>query len=153
MKKAILFFAILLVTINVGAQKASMFRKVPLDLFANERTVDKAINGEFLWRLGVQVTGMEYIWNKADKKFDASFLSSAGPAISYSHFYQQPDGTPATNWGVNAAVLLGPDLNNIDPLSFKVAMSVNLFNLSAGPVYTVNGPNHFGFILNGIFKF
>jgi hypothetical protein len=127
MKKliAILFFAV--ITASCFAQ--SIWQPVPSSLFkarsAPFGTV--ATPGTWLWRFSAEVTAEELTWNKTTKQFDSTPLSSMGPAIGYRHFVPLADGTPYNDFGVNLALLLGTNINNIDPATLKVALMVNAF--------------------------
>lgn len=147
MKK--LIFAIILVAINFATfgQKVSPFKPVPKDLFTRELTIDRTIQGQFLWRFSAQVTAVELRYNKDLKQFESQPLSSVGPAIGFRHFTTGTDGLPVTNWGVNAALLMGTDINNVDPASLKIAVTADVFKLAFGLAYTFNSINHFGILL------
>lgn len=146
MKKAILLIGIILISITTFGQKVSIFKPVPKDLFTREITIDRTLQGDFLWRFSAQITGTELLYNKELKQFESHPLSSAGPAIGYRHYLIGTDGLPTTNWGVNAALLLGMDINNVDPASIKLAVTADVFKLAFGIAYTFNQVNHFGIL-------
>lgn len=142
MKK--LLITIIFVTITFGLFGQSIFKPVPKNLF---QTGDKALqNGAFLWRFSAQLTATEFQWDKASKGFISLPLSSVGPAIGFRHFVPLADGTPFNNWGVNASLLMGVDINAAQPASVKLAITADLFKLNVGFAYTFTGENHYGFL-------
>jgi len=146
MKKLIsLLFGMLLIG-NLSAQ--SLFKPVPVDLFTRSGTVDKTIQGTeaFLWRFSAQLTGVEYQYDKESKGFISLPLSSVGPAIGYRHYIALADSTPFNNWGVNLALLMGMDINKVEPAVMKLAITADLFKLNIGVAYTFNSVNHYGIL-------
>lgn len=140
MKKLVLL-SFILISITVQAQKPSIWRPIP-----DFKEGDRALQGQFLWRLSAVVTANELTWDKANHQFISAPLSSVGPAIGYKHIVPLDDGTPYIDWGVSAALLLGTDLNN--PTSVKAAVLLNAFNyINVGACYTFNQVNHFGILL------
>ena len=118
MKKLLLLFAFVVLTITINAQ--SILRPVPKDLFKATVTTNyllqtPQITQLWLWRLSAAVTATELTYNKTTKRFDSNALSSVGPAIGYRHFTQLADGTPYNDVGINLALLIGMDIEKVDP--------------------------------------
>lgn len=148
MKKLIVIFTLAMFTIAGMSQ--SVFKPVPKDLFKTiNLTVAKAnlINTTFLWRFNASVVGDELVYNKTTKQFDSAPLSGVGPGFGIRHYYQAPDGTPASDWGIIFVALLGTDINNITPASIKPAITINAFNFVNVGVDYGFGNKAFGIIL------
>jgi hypothetical protein len=131
MKKILITLALLVAMTVTGFSQISLFKPVPKDLFKTlNLKVSKAgiVNTKILWRFDAQVIGNELTYNKVTKQLDSAPLSGVGPGFGIRHYYQAPDGTAATDWGVSLAVLVGTDLEHITPASIKPALTVNAFN-------------------------
>ena len=150
MKRLILFIAILFVTINLAAQKPFVvFGNAPSDLFRGELTTDRDSrinNGVFLWSLDAVVSGAEITFNKDESVFQTAFLSGVGGALGYKHYKPNSDLEPVSDWGVSGAILTKVKLNDIVQTKMKVALLVNLYNFTAGPVFTF-GENKLGLLV------
>jgi hypothetical protein len=134
MKK--LLFLLLLIPIGLQAQKPFViFGNAPKDLFTAEPTADRTVrvNGTFLWSLDAVVSGAEITLNEG--AFETAFLSGVGGAVGYK-FYKPTETGPVSTWGLNLALLTKVKLNDIVQTRMKVALLVNVYNLTAGPVYT-----------------
>jgi hypothetical protein len=130
MKKLLLILTFAVLTIAMNAQ-ISLFKPVPKDLFKTlNLKVSKAnlVNTKILIRFDAQLVGNELTYNKVTKQLDSNPLSGVGPGIGIRHYYQAPDGSAASDWGVSLAILLGMDLQHITPASIKPALTVNAFN-------------------------
>jgi hypothetical protein len=127
MKKLIVILLFAVFTASGFAQ--SIFKPVPSNLFSHNLTASNVTQNAstWFWRFSAEVTAEELTWNKTTKQFDSAPLSSVGPAIGYRHFVPLADGTPYNDFGVNLALLLGTDINTIDPATLKVALMVNAF--------------------------
>jgi hypothetical protein len=154
MKKIILL--LFFVTFAVITNAQTIFHPVPSDIFKTHSGTFQTVQNPsaWLWRMSAIVTATELTYEKATKQFISAPLSSVGPAIGYKHFYALPDGTPATDWGVSGALLLGMDINHIDPASMKAAILLNAFQfINVGGVYTFNNANHFGILIGASINF
>jgi hypothetical protein len=153
MKKLILILTLTMFTIAMNAQ--NLFKPIPKDFFKTlNLTAPKAglANTAILWRFDAQVIGNELTYNKVTKQLDSSPLSGVGPGFGIRHYYQAPDGTPATDWGVSLAVLLGTDLEHITPASIKPAITINAFNFVNLGIDLINF-KQIGFILGAQVNF
>ena len=132
--KKILITLVLLVAMTVtGLSQISLFKPVPKDLFKILNKTNLVYNGTntntaILWRFNATLVGNELTYNKVTKQLDSAPLSGVGPGFGIRHYYQQADGTPASDWGVSLVALLGTDIEHISPASFKPAITVNAFN-------------------------
>jgi hypothetical protein len=154
MKKILTIIFLAAFTLSVSAQ--SIFKPVPGTLFKQDASSLKSLTNAstWLWRFSAMVTATELQYDKATKQFVSAPLSSVGPAIGYRHFTALPDGTPFNDWGINAAILLGTDLEHIDPARIKAALLINAFSfVNVGACYTFGGTNHFGILLGASISF
>jgi hypothetical protein len=90
-------------------------------------------------------TGYSITLNKETKAFETAFLSGVGGAIGYK-FYKPIDGIPVSTWGINLALLTKVKLNDVIDTRMKLALLANLYNITAGPVYTF-GDNRLGLLI------
>lgn len=153
MKRLIVIFTLAMFTIALNAQ--SVFKPIPKDFFKTlNLTAPKAmpVNTAIVWRFDAQIVGNELTYNKTTKELDSAPLSGVGPGFGIRHLYQAPDGSPATDWGVSLAVLLGTDLSHISPASIKPALTVNAFNFVNIGVDLINF-KQIGFILGAQVNF
>jgi len=130
MKKLILILTLAMFTLAMNAQ-ISLFKPVPKDLFKTlnlNAPKTGLANTAILWRFNASLIGNELTYNKVTKQLDSNPLSGVGPGFGIRHYYQAPDGTPASDWGVSLVALLGTDLEHITPASFKPAITINAFN-------------------------
>lgn len=135
MKRILLLVTVILVTINLGAQKPFVFfGNIPSDLFTVDR--DIKATGTFLWSLDAAVSAAEITFNRDANIFETSFLSGVGGAIGYKHYKPLADGSPITDWGINLALLTKVKLNDIVQTRMKLALLASIYNITAGPVYT-----------------
>jgi hypothetical protein len=151
MKK--LLIAILLVTTSlVNAQKPFvLFGHAPKDLFTSGDRTIKA-TGTFLWSLDAVVSGAEITLNKETSTFETAFLSGVGGAVGYKHYKPLADGTPLSNWGLNLAILTKVKLNDIVDTRMKIALLANVYNFTAGPVFTFKD-NRLGLLVGANINF
>jgi hypothetical protein len=145
MKKVIVLFMLVCFTLP-GIAQVSLFKPVPKDLFTSGIVPGKYLAAgempsKWLWRLSALVTADELVWDKTAKQFNSAPLSSVGPAIGFRHYTMLADGTPYNNYGFNAALLLGTNINQINPATMKFALTVNAFEfVNIGGAYTLNTP-------------
>lgn len=144
-----LIIALLLVVFATGSilgQDVGFFKPLPDNLF---KTGDKAVKQSvWLFRPAVTVTAVALQWNKELKAFDASALSSAGMGVGYNHFIEV-NGLPYNNFGFNALVLFGVDIQNPSPATMSLALTGNLFQyLNIGGLYNFSSKT-FG-VLTGV---
>ena len=127
MKKYLLLFVFTLCTLSMFSQ--SIWKPVPSNLFQTGKytTSLSVIPSVWLWRVSANITAEELVWNKSTKQFNSAPLSSMGPAIGYRHYVAASDGTTITDYGFNAILLLGEDINHVDPASIKLGLTVNCF--------------------------
>ena len=128
----LLFFAL---TVPIFSQ--SIWKPVPKNLFDNSA---KAVNTAWLWRFSGLVTANELNWVKADKEFVSAPLSSLGPLIGFRHYVptSPTDETPYNDYGFNAGLLLGADINDIEATKLKLVATVNAFQfINLGLAYTI----------------
>lgn len=154
MKRLIVLIALIAFFAVSGASQ-SLFKPVPKDLLAKEVNGVKTLTNAsaWLWRFSAAVTATELTWDKSSKKFVSAPLSSVGPAIGYRH-YVEANGVPYNDFGVNAALLLGTDINNVELASMKLAILLNAFQfVNVGACYTFNNTNHFGILLGASVNF
>lgn len=143
-----------IMSIAVSAQ--SIWKPVPDNLF---KTVDgnmrlSALPETWLWRFSALVVAEELSYNSESKLWESKPLSSIGPAAGYRHYSALPDGTPYNDFGINAALLLGTDINHIDQASMKAAIVINAFKfINVGGAYTFNNTNHWGILLGASVNF
>lgn len=152
MKKLTILFTFLLIGIVCQAQ--SIWKPVSSDIFKSTPTKMAGVNSVWLWRLSALVVADELTYNKVTKQFDSQPLSSVGPAIGYRHFTPLTDGTPYNDFGVNAAILLGTDINHITTASMKAAVVINAFKfVNIGGAYTFNATSHWSILLGASINF
>lgn len=114
MKKLFIICMLLIGSLAANAQTKpfkGFFRPVEKDLFTNPdvmtvRGIADTAKGVWLFKFDAEITAIQLVWNKDDKKFDASPLSSAGPGIGYRHYIQY-NGEPYCDFGINALCLMG----------------------------------------------
>jgi hypothetical protein len=155
MKKIILLLFGMLLIGNLSAQKPFVFfGHIPDNLFTAEQTADRTIKvtGTFLWSLDAVVSGAEITINKETKTFETAFLSGVGGAVGYKNYKPLTDGTIVSNWGVSLAILTKVKLNDIIDTRMKLALLANLYNITAGPVYTF-GDNKLGLLVGANINF
>jgi hypothetical protein len=152
MKKLLIILTLFLITI--AAQAQSIWKPVQPCIFSPTALKASGTNSIWLWRLSAVVVADELTYNKVTKSFDSTPLSSLGPAIGYRHFTKLSDGSPYNDFGINAAVLLGTDINHISTASMKAAIIVNAFKfINIGGAYTFNVTNHFSILLGASINF
>jgi hypothetical protein len=131
MKKVFITLALLVAMTLSSFAQVSLFKPVPKDLFKilhEKRGSTLTESTTILWRFNATLAAEELIYNKTTKKFDSSPLSGTGPGFGIRHYYEQADGTAASDWGISLVALLGTDINNVTPASIKPALTVNAFN-------------------------
>jgi hypothetical protein len=155
MKKLLLILICIILTGMISAQKPFVFfGRIPSNLFAEEMT-GKTIkpSGIFLWSLDAVVSGAEITFNKETNVFETSFLSGVGGAIGYKNYKLLSDGTTIiSNWGLSLAILTKVKLNDVTNTRMKLALLANLYNITAGPVYTF-GDNRVGLLIGATINF
>lgn len=131
------------------SQWDGFFKPVEKNLFAMEsNSKDKAITNVWLFRPAIAVTAIQLNWNKDTKQMDASALSSAGMGIGYQHFIEA-NGLPYNNYGFNAILLLGADLEGSTPATMAFALTGSFFQfVNIGGLYNFSNKT-FG-ILTGV---
>jgi hypothetical protein len=150
--KKLLLLLFLLLPLTVMAQKPFvLFGHAPADLFTSE-TVDRTIKatGTFLWSLDAVVSGAEITLTEG--VFETSFLSGVGGAIGYKFYKPDANGLPVSTWGLNLALLTKVKLNEIVQTRMKIALLANIYNITAGPVYTF-GENKIGLLVGANIQF
>jgi hypothetical protein len=156
MKK--IFIVLVFTLFAVSAYSQNMFKPVPKNFFLKTQTVETlevapGTVSEWLWRFNVTVVANEFVWDKVAKQFNSVPLSGVGPGIGYRHYYQAPDGIPASDFGVNFVLLWGTDIDNISPANLKPALTVNAFNfLNVGVDYGIK-TKAFGILLGAQVSF
>ena len=154
MKKILIILVFALFAGSVYSQ--NMFKPVPKDLFSKTQTTGalKAVpaTSEWLWRFNVTVIADEVVWRDKNTAVQSP-LSGVGPGIGYRHYYQAPDGTPASDFGVNLVAMLGSDKNDLSIADFKPAITINAFNfVNLGVDYGIRS-NSFGLLLGAQVSF
>ena len=91
------------------------------------QNIPQSLPSIWVWRISATITADELVWNKETKNFLSNPLSAVGPAIGYRHFVQLSNGTIYNDFGINAAALLGFNINDVNPTNFKGAIFVNCF--------------------------
>lgn len=151
MKKLIL---LLLVIVSTTAQaQFVLFGHAPKDYF-KEPTTDQTrrLNGDFLWSLDAVVSGAEITYNKELSIFETKFLSGVGGAIGWKHYKPLPDLTPVSDYGFNLAILTQVRINETIRTGMEIALLVNVYNFTAGPVYIFN-EKKIGLLVGGAINF
>jgi hypothetical protein len=136
MKKVFLTLAFIALTIIGFSQ--SVFKPIPKDLFrvANKTALKTALKldtavvapTKILWRFNATLVGTELLYNKTTKQFVSRPLSGIGPGFGVRHYYSDANGLPATDWGISLVILVGTDIENIEVVKIKPAITVNAFN-------------------------
>jgi len=118
MRRLLMLLILVLGSLNVFSQASpfqGFFKPIPKDLFKNynkyqytylKGVTDSTSKGVWLFRFDAEITAVQLSYNKTDKTWISSPLSSVGPGIGYKH-YTNLDGTPYNDFGINAIVLLG----------------------------------------------
>jgi len=155
MKKLIVL--LVFVGMSIGVFGQSIWKPVPKNLLFENKDRDITLNSTsstWLWRFSAVIAAQELVYDKTLKEFTSHPLSSIGPAIGYRHFVSLPDGTPYNDFGINAALLIGGDINQIELTKMKLALLVNAFKfINVGTTYTLNSTNKFGILLGGSVNF
>jgi hypothetical protein len=108
--------------------------------------------GQFLFRPAIAITAVQLNWNKVTKQFDASALNQAGLGIGYQHF-KTDNGVIFNDFGFNAIVLLGADMNNPQPANVSFALTGSFLQyVNLGCLYNFTGKN-FGILTGVTLKF
>lgn len=150
MKKLIIICVILftsLMTINSQSKWDGFWKPVEHDLFTNPdvmtfRGIEDPNQGIWLFKFDAQITAVQLLWDKINKKFLASPLSSAGPGIGYRHYIQY-NGEPYCNFGVNLLCLVGYDWTEISTANLSLVGTVTFLdyvNVGGGYNFTEKAP-------------
>lgn len=150
MKKVIVICMLMMasiIAINAQSKWDGFFKPVEKDLFTNPdvmkyRGIMDPNEGVWLFKFDAQITAVQLLWDKVDKKFLASPLSSAGPGIGYRH-YVQYNGEPYCNFGVNLLCLLGYDWTEISTANLTLAGTITFLdyiNVGGGYNFTADAP-------------
>lgn len=150
MKKLIVVCMLMMasiVAINAQSKWDGFFKPVENDLFTNPdvmtfRGIDDPAAGVWLFKFDAQITAVQLLWDKENKKFLASPLSSAGPGIGYRH-YVQYNGEPYCNFGVNLLCLIGYDWTEISTANLSLAGTITFLdyiNVGGGYSFTEKAP-------------
>lgn len=153
MKKLILLLLFVSVALIGSAQKNPFFQPVRSDLFeqGSLKTLENA--NIWLFRPVASITAVQLNWNKLSKQFDASALSSAGVGVGYQHYVELPDGSPYNNYGGNLLLLLGADINQVEPATISLALTGSFLNfINVGGLYNFTN-NNFGILTSVSVKF
>jgi len=152
-----LIIVLFLATFSVAGYSQSkwdgFFKPVEQNLFAMEsNSRDKAVTNVWLIRPAIAVTAIQLNWNKDTKQMDASALSSAGMGIGYQHFVEV-NGSPYNNYGFNALLLLGGNIDGTTPASMSLAVTGSLFQfVNIGGLYNFSTKT-FGILTGVTIKF
>lgn len=108
MKKLIILLFLLLPLTVMGQ---NFFKPIPKTLFS-EPTADRTIKGNSIWlaRPAVNITAIQWNYDKVTKSFYATAFTSIGLGVGYQHFIDTPDGA-FNNFGFNALMLLGENIS------------------------------------------
>jgi len=124
MKKILLLVTVIFVTINIGAQ--SIFQPVSQHPYFtrdfDEWTADRNLNGIWLLRFAVGISGMETLYNTTENKLVQKGLIKTGGGISYAHYKTLMDGSIYNNFSLNAFVLT-PVQESDAPISLALTVS------------------------------
>lgn len=128
MKKIILLFAVILVTVSLEAQQfRGMFAPVKEHpYFASELTADRNLNGIMLLRIGAGITGTETLYNKTENKLEQRGIIRVGGGFSFGHHKLLSDGTIYNDWSLNALVLTPPEGLLDEPLEVPISIAVTV---------------------------
>jgi hypothetical protein len=146
MKKLFIVCMLLIGSFVANAQTKpfkGFFRPVEKDLFTNPnvmtvRGITDTTKGVWLFKFDAEITAVQLLYNKVDKKWESSPLSSVGPGIGYRHYIQY-NGEPYCNFGVNALALLGYDWSSIDPATISLVGTITFLDF-----VNVGGGYNFG---------
>ena len=163
MKRIVLLMALIAITLTGIAQKASVWRPVPKNLFTIDNgavkltSTNAPVTGVWLWRFDASVVLDELVYNTELKQYVSMPFSAIGPAIGYRHYVALPDGSPYSDFGVTGAVLLGTNIYNPSLAALKIAIMAEVFQyLKLGLAYTPNTPaniKHLSFVFGGAVTF
>jgi len=140
MKKLIVLCLLVLGSLAASAQGpfTGFFKPVPDNLFTNTEYLKAGVSSAesvWLFRFDAAITAVQLEYVKADKKWVAAPLSSAGPGIGYRH-YIQVNEQPYCNFGVNALLLVGYNWTEISTANLSLVGTVNfLDNVNVGGGY------------------
>ena len=145
----ILLFLVLSITGYSQSKWDGFFNPITKNEFlVRSNLADKAVTNVWLFRPAVAVTAIQLNWNKERKGFDATAFSSAGVGLGYQHFIDV-NGDTFNNYGFNALVLFGYNLQTTEPATISLAVTGSLFQyLNLGVLYNISG-KIFG-ILTGV---
>lgn len=149
----ILVFGLLLSGIGLTASAQTshtkgFFKPVSMNPGLKEMGTKAGGSGIWLFRPTVEISAVQLTWNKTNKNFDASALTSAGMGIGYQHFVDN-NGKPYNNFGVNALMLFNVIPTESNPASISGALTLTAFeylNVGAGYDFGLKVP----FILTGV---
>lgn len=147
----VMMFGIILSALSLGASAQDpwkgFFRPVDKDMFALKADADFK-SSTWLFRPTVELSALQLIYNKEEKAFDASSLTSGGIGIGYQHFIEV-NGEPYNNFGFNFLMLI--DAIPLETTNTAISGAVTV---SALKFLNVGGGYNFGirkpFILTGV---
>lgn len=139
MKKLLILCLLIFGCLAATAQSPfhGFFKPLPTDLFHNVSYVKGDLStttGLWLFRFDASITAVQLEYNKTDKKWVTSPLSSVGPGLGYRHYVEVND-EPYCDFGVNALVLLGYGWTEISATNLSLVGTVNFLefiNVGAG---------------------
>lgn len=160
MKKLIVICLLIIgsaVAVNAQSKWKGFFRPVENDLFTNVnvmtfRGVTDTTKGVWLFKFDAEITAVQLFYDKDNKKWIASPLSSAGPGIGFRHYIQY-NGKPYCNFGVNALALIGYEWTEISTANLSLVGTVTFMDF-----VNVGGGYNFGekapmIVMGAIIKF
>jgi hypothetical protein len=149
MRKVISLTILLLVTIVTFGQSKwdGFFKPVSYSTPALRSVIQRPATSVWLFRPTVELSAVQFTWNKELKQFDSNAFSSVGMGLGYQH-YIDVNGEPYNNFGVNLLVLMNTSTSE-DPASISLAGTVNALKfVSLGAGYNT-GQKVF-FFLTGV---
>lgn len=160
MKKLIVVCLLIIgsvVALNAQNKWKGFFRPVENDLFTNPnvmafRGVDTTKTSVWLFKFDTEITAVQLLYDKVEKKWRSSPLSSAGPGIGYRHYIQY-NGKPYCNFGVNLLALVGYDWSEISFASISPVVTITFMdfvNVGGGYNFMENAPL---IVMGAIIKF
>lgn len=153
MKKLIII--IFLASLTLTGMSQGFFRPVDKNMFTHGKTGLKtlAVTQKWEFRPAISITAVQLNWNKLTKQFDAAALNSAGLGIGYQHFVELPNGSPYNNYGLNAILLIGADVEQAEPATISFAVTGSFLQyVNIGGLYNFS-TKAFGILTGVTLKF